>query len=219
MRRCETTLEAEMTPAESAFLRELLTAERRSGPHLEVGTAAGGTLCHMMACYPNTSRPRFVVVDSMRYFPQQAEIVRNNLSQHGLPADTVDFRISASDYAFQEATRRGDKFDFILIDACHKIRAVTSDLKWTRLLNVDGLVCLHDYTPKFPGVMLAVDRFLARNANYEIAGQAESLLAIRKTAESNRPEVSLTDSAYGLVMSLPLAMERKLRKWNQRKSA
>lgn len=219
MRRCETTLEAEMTPEESAYLRELLTASRRGGPHLEVGTAAGGTLCHMMACYPNTARPRFVVVDSMNYFPQQAEIVRNNLTQHGLPADTVDFRISASDHAFQEATRRGDKFDFMLIDACHKIRAVTNDLKWTRLLNVNGLVCLHDYTAKFPGVMLAADRFLARNSNYEVAGQAGSLLAIRKTAESSRREVSLSDSAFGLIMSLPLAMERKFRKWNLRKSA
>jgi predicted O-methyltransferase YrrM len=219
MRRCETTLEAEMTPTESAFLRELLTTERRSGPHLEIGTAAGGTLCHMMACFPNTSRPPFVVVDRMTYFPQQAETVRNNLNRHGLPADTVDFRIAASDQAFQEAARRGDRFDFMLIDACHKIRAVTSDLKWTRLLNVNGLVCLHDYTPKFPGVMFAVDRFLSRNSNYEVVGRGDSLLAIRKRAASSRREVSLSDSAYGLIMSLPLAMERKIRKWNLRKSA
>jgi len=219
MRCCETTLEAEMTPAESAFLRRLLTEQQRSGLHLEVGTAAGGTLCHMMGSYSNATRPRFVVVDRMTYFPAQVDIVRDNLNRHGLPAETVDFRIATSDAAFQEATRRGDKFDFMLIDACHKIRAVTSDLRWTRLLNVNGLVCLHDYGPKFPGVTLSVDRFLARNPNYEIVGQVDSLVAIRKTAVGSGGEISLTDTAYSFVMSMPLAMERKIRKWNLRKSA
>jgi len=221
MRRCSETLEAEMTPGEQEFLQNLVRTENFTGPHLEIGTAAGGTLCRMMSCFSDESRPRFVVVDRMTYFPNQQGIVHENLRNHGLNPDTVDFRTSTSTEAFQTASRQDDRFDFMLVDASHKIRAVMSDLKWTRLLNVGGVACFHDYCDKFPGVKLSIDRFLSQHPNYEKIGHVDSLLAIRKKSASSTAEVSFNDSAYSVLMYVPLEVDRKIKKWKtrQRKAA
>ncbi|MCE9543977.1 MAG: class I SAM-dependent methyltransferase [Planctomycetia bacterium] len=213
MRPCATTLEAEMTPLEHEYLLRLIGDAHHTGKHLEIGTAAGGTLCAMMGCFDDQQRPPFVVVDRMTYFPDQAATVRRNLSQRGLDPNQVDFRVATSAAAFADAEERGDVFDFMLIDSCHKILAVMADLRWTRLLAVGGILCLHDYCPKFPGVMRAVDRFLSQYPNYERMGLAGSLLAIRKATATAGQEVTPLDQAYALAWHLPLVAQRKIDKW------
>lgn len=215
MRRCATTLEAEMSTEEHQLLVDVLRSDHGTGTHLEIGTAAGGTLCEMLAAFDVKQRPRFAVVDSMQYFPDQLETVKRNVAQHGFDAQAIDFRVATSEDAFSRAAAAGDSFDFILIDGCHKIRAVMSDLKWTRLVNVGGIICLHDYSPKFPGVTKAVNRFLSRNPNYERIGLAGSLLALRKTAMSTRPEVTRSDNLYALAWYLPLQLRKKLERANR----
>lgn len=219
MRRCATSLEGEMTKAEHAFLFGILRREKFEGPHLEIGTAAGGTLCAMMRCFEDATRPQFVVVDRMTYFPNQMEAVELNLRRHGLDPAKVDFRIATSTAAFLDATERGDTFDFILLDGGHKILNVMADLRWTRLLNVGGMICLHDYVPKFPGVKLSVDRFLEGHSHFQIVGQADSLIALQKVSAGARPEVSRLDRAYALAMHLPLLTRRKLDKWRSKRAA
>lgn len=220
-RPCAKTLEAEMTVREQEFLQNLIQKEHFSGAHLEIGTAAGGTLCRMMNCFTDETRPPFVVVDRMTYFPDQYQTVIENLKRNGLPAGQVDFRTTTSSEAFSRASRNRDSFDFILIDASHKILSVMADLRWTRLLNAGGVVCFHDYDDKFPGVKLAIDRFLRHHSNYEPIGLADSLFALRKTTPGPRKEVSLFDSAYSVMMYLPLEVDRKISKWksSRRKSA
>lgn len=215
MRRCATTLEAEMTAAEHNLLCQTLRELGRTGRHLEIGTAAGGTLCTMLQTFPEQQRPPFVVVDPMQYFPNQLELVRKNLADHGLDPQAVEFRVGTSASVLPEAAARNDAFDFILIDGCHKIRSVTTDLKWTRLLNVGGVVCFHDYTTQLRGVWLAVNRFLQQHPNYERVAQADSLLVVRKTAASPQPEVSAADELYARAWYLPLQIERKWRKFRK----
>lgn len=219
MRRCSETLEAEMTPAEQKFLQNIIRKKNFSGPHLEIGTAAGGTLCKMMKCFDDQTRPKFVVVDRMTYFPNQLTIVKENLSQNGLPEKGVEFRTTTSAEAFAQAEKQDDRFDFILIDASHKILAVMADLRWLRLLNVGGIACFHDYAERFPGVKLSIDRFLSRYKNYEKIGLADTLLAIRKTASCESPEVSPLDRVYSMMMYLPLEVQRKINKAKKQKAA
>ncbi len=212
MRRCATTLEAEMTAAEHDLLCQTLQNLGRSGQHLEIGTAAGGTLCAMLGSFPGSKRPPFVVVDPMSYFPNQLQLVQQNLQNHGLSPEAVDFRVGTSADAFPAAVQRQESFDFMLIDGCHKIRSVMTDLKWTRLLAVGGIVCFHDYTPEHRGVWLAVNRFLSRHPHYQQVAQADSLLVVKKTAHHARPEVSAADELYARAWYLPLQIERKWKK-------
>lgn len=188
-RPCAETLSSEMTPEELAYLRELLQQSGLKGAHLEIGTAAGGTLCELMLCYEAQVRPKFVVVDPMTYFPNQLEIIQRNLSGKGLSSSAVEFRTQTSAALFARARQAGDRFDFILIDGNHKIRYVMRDLAWTELLQPGGLVCLHDYNANHPGVQLAACYFLATNSNFEFVGKAGSLFAMRKKAGPFSPAI------------------------------
>jgi predicted O-methyltransferase YrrM len=193
MRASATTLASEVPKHELPALLACLRARQLEGVHLEIGTAAGGTLKELMRCYADGVRPHFVVVDPMRYFPDQLKIVHKNLASAGLDPDQVEFRISKSWPAFRQAEQNGDQFSFIFIDGSHKIHHVTEDLAWTRLLEPGGLVVFHDYSERFPGVTLAVDRFLARYRNYQIVERVDSLLIVEKTAAGVAKEISLWD--------------------------
>lgn len=91
-----------------------------------------------------------------------------------------------------------------------------ADLRWSRLLRTGGILCLHDYAPRFPGVRLSVDRFLGQNSNYSIIDQAGTLLAMRKDAISRIPEVTTFDRAYSMMWYLPLEAQRKIHRWKER---
>jgi predicted O-methyltransferase YrrM len=216
VRASATTLAAEVSENELAALKTLLKTRRLAGPHLEIGTAAGGTLKELIRCYPDAERPRFVVVDPMRYFPDQPAIVRKNLASAGLDPDRVDFRRSMSWPAFQQAANAGERFSFIFIDGSHKIHHVTEDLAWTRLLQPGGIACFHDYNRNFPGVMLAVDRFLACYRNYRVVEQVESLLIVEKTSASAAQEIGAWDRLRARIINVSHQMQASAKKRKQR---
>lgn len=218
-RPCATTLESEMTPQELAGLKQWIQSGRRAGRHLEIGTAAGGTLCFMMKCFEEGERPSFSVVDTMSYFADQFSLVQKNLSQHGLKPEAVEFRVMTSDEAFAKAEAAGDRFSFILVDASHKIRHVMNDLRWLRLLEPGGLVCFHDYSPAFKGVVWPVDRFLQRNPHFSRIGIAGTLLCIRKDRQGQAREVSLADSLWAGFWSPVLQIDLSLKKRMKRNPA
>ena len=211
MRPSAINTESEFRPAELAALQALLKSAQLRGPHLEVGTAAGGTLKELLLCYP-PPRPHFVVVDSFRYCPRQQEIVADNLRSAGIDPADVDMRAMSSEGALAAAAAAGEQFDFILIDANHQARHVISDLRWAKLLRPGGYLCLHDYGPMFPGVMWATDRFLANNRNYRRVSLSGSLFVIQKNEMSARDEVGSVDLVLGRVLTPLHKLRRSIRK-------
>jgi hypothetical protein len=173
----------------------LLRAADLKGPHLEIGTAAGKTLKAMMLTYREKSRPPFVVVDPFTYFPGQLDHVRDNLREAGLDPSTVDFRVGTSWALVTEALANNESYSFIFVDGVHSYLEVTQDLRWTRMLEPGGYVCIHDYKPKFPGVKWAVRWFLRRNRNYRMIGLAGSLAVLHKSGVSAMRESGPLDLA------------------------
>jgi predicted O-methyltransferase YrrM len=209
------TLQPEMKPHELECLLATIRASRLQGNFLEIGTAAGGTLCQMMRCYDDATRPHFVVLDPMRYFPGQIETVKRNLDQNGLSPDSVEFRVGNTDSELPRAQQAHEKFDFIFIDGNHKISYVTRDLGWAGLLNVGGLLCCHDYDPANPakrGVRLAVDYFLRRHRNYEKVAHVGSLLVLRKSAPSRTSKFAVPAHLLALLIEPLLRLETSVRK-------
>ena len=182
MRQCATTLESEISCAEMDSLLEVLSRKKFQEAHLEIGTAAGGTLCQLNCFYRENadSSPLFMVVDPLKYFPRQFEIVRQNLENHEVDPAEIEFLKSSSKEAFLSVSADPPDLDFILVDGNHKIRYVTEDLRWARFLRVGGILCAHDYTPSHPGVYLSLNRFLKKHKNYKILSQVETLLIIEK---------------------------------------
>ncbi len=206
------SFDPELGADELAFLLNLVRNSGLKGRHLEIGTAAGGTLCAMMSCFAPEERPPFVVVDPMSYFADQLEVVKRNLRQHGLDPAEVDIRVSRSFDAFQSAEAAGESFDFVFIDGAHKIRYVTQDLHWVRLVNVGGIICMHDYNPGQMGVMLAGARFPRHYPNYQREALVNSLLVLRKQVASRSKEISQTDYLWALAMSPWLQLKKSLAK-------
>ena len=211
-RNSATSLASELGPDELVFLVNLVRNSGLKGLHLEIGTAAGGTLCAMMKCFVPGERPRFVVVDPMAYFAGQLEVVKRNLRQHDLDPSEVDIRISRSSDAFQRAEAAGETFDLVFIDGAHKIRFVTQDLRWARLVNVGGIICVHDYNLNQRGVMLAVDRFLRKHPNYHREALIGTLLVLRKQAASRSKEITRADGLWALALSPWLQLKKSLAK-------
>jgi predicted O-methyltransferase YrrM len=182
-----------MSEAELTRLVALLKSAGLTGPHLEIGTAAGGTLKELMRSYDDAARPRFVVTDPFTYYPDQRAIVDRNLRSAGLDPDSVDFRVGFSWPLLAPALAAKERFSFIFIDGDHSELGVMRDLRWTRLLDVGGYVCLHDVRPRYPGLGRALRRFLAKNSNYQQIDLVDSLAILRKVGPSARPEVSDLD--------------------------
>jgi hypothetical protein len=148
----------------------------------------------------------------MTYFHNQLEIVKKNLRNNGFDPEAVEFRVSKSKPAFFQAEAEGEKYDFILIDGAHKIRYVTQDLRWTRLLNVGGLLCMHDYNQNHKGVMWSAERLLRKFSNYQKEALVDSLIVIRKIAPSSKPEINMLDILWANLWSQVLQWERNLKK-------
>jgi UDP-2,3-diacylglucosamine pyrophosphatase LpxH len=107
----------------------------------------------------------------------------------------------------------GDKaYDFMLIDGAHKIRYVTQDLRWLRLLKPGGVACIHDYNDRHEGVKLSVDRFLRKYPNYRREQLVGSLMILRKSGPSLAKEVAFADSLWASAFAPFLQLKINLRK-------
>jgi predicted O-methyltransferase YrrM len=213
MRPSALTMAPEVTETEMAALLDLMRKERLEGRHLEIGTAAGGTLKSLMQAYPEGARPPFSVIDPMTYFPNQMETVHQNLRQAGIDPSCVEFRIGASAELLPAAKAAGDRFDFVFIDGNHKAGYVIRDLGWGSLVRTGGVICMHDHSEGHPGVTWAASRFLRRNRGvYEKVALVQSLLVIRKVRDSVGDEVGGLDRLLGDVMSFLHGLRRSFGK-------
>ena len=216
MRRSAITLESEISDIERNALLGVLEDFSLKGTHLEIGTAAGGTLCEIYNFYKSAGReiPNFWVVDPMRYFPDQIDIVKKNLISKGVDLSKIRFLQNISSVALEKAFSEGPEFDFILIDGSHKRKYVTQDLIWTRFLKKGGILCAHDYSPRFPGVHSSINLFLKKYENYEKVSITESLIIITKKDFSKVPEISslmkISSVIVGFFQQIIISIRKRL---------
>jgi predicted O-methyltransferase YrrM len=221
MRKSASTLESEIQEDEMTSLLKTLRDKELNGTHLEIGTAAGGTLCILTSFYleHSESRPSFMVVDPFNYFPSQFEIVCKNLRSHGMDPQSIEFLKTTSKEAFSHIKSNPPELEFILIDGNHKVRHVTQDLRWARFLKPGGILCAHDYCPSHPGVYLSIKRFLGKHSNYEIKSCVGSLLIVQKNGISTSNEVSFFDCLRANILApwfqLKASFVKRVKKWRQ----
>lgn len=183
-RASATTLESECSEQERALLRRVLSDHDLRGRHLEIGTAAGGTLKELIGHYTEREvTPEFCVIDPLTYYPDQRAIIERNLRSAGIDPASVGFWVGVTSDFLERERSSGGRFDFVFIDADHRAYPVMIDLQWADLVNPGGFVCLHDRSEKFPGVGWAIDHFLKKSPEFEFVEQAGTLVVLRKITE------------------------------------
>ena len=149
-RRSEITLE------EARFLGELVRSAPAARPIIEIGTLFGGST-RIIALFKQP-QTKLVTVDSFRWNPFGL-----TCKQHGdLTRDILSDEVQNSNVQIRDV----DKNEFyagysdgppglVFLDANHSYESTKADLVWARKVGA-ALVCGHDYSQKFPGVMKAV---------------------------------------------------------------
>jgi len=135
----------------------------------------------------------------MTYFPDQLAIVKRNLSTSGIDWHEVNFRVGKSWPKIRRAARKWETYSFVLCDGSHKLRHVRQGLGSARLVETGRVICLHDYHPKVPGVVAAVDRLLASHPEYQVFRQTGTLLILKKTGRAAVLEIGWRDRVRALV--------------------
>ena len=188
MRASALTKESELSPSALNCLLIELEALKLSGAHLEIGTAAGGTLKAILELYAKMDHKIsiFFVIDPMTYFPDQYNVVVDNL-RASVDISNVEFIQMKSGDAYRSKTLEViDNIDFILVDGSHKIKYVAQDIRWADKLNVGGLLCFDDYQAGFPGVDYVVDRLVMPTNMYEKVFSEGRLLVLRRVRSGSK---------------------------------
>ena len=212
MRQSGVDLSSECSSAERKCIAEAIKTLSVGGNFLEVGTAAGGTLKEII----NTSDDanllsNFFVLDPLTYFPDQLKKIQQNLSNSKIDPSRVEFWKGTTDSHFPIATEKKLEFKFIFIDGDHKAFPVMNDLRWMDLLAIGGVACFHDYNKKFPGVMWSLDRFLARNDQFNVLLRADSLVVVKREGEKII-SVNKTDLLLSKFIQIYLRLRRSVNK-------
>lgn len=190
------TLNSEMTVAEVSSIKNAIKDSKLTGLHIEIGTAAGGTLCEILKCYQNELKvvpPPFIIIDPLTYFDDQYEKICLNLQNNGLSQNNITFEKNKSSVSFRNLSGHAGEIEFILIDGNHKINHFVGDLRFSRYLRAGGLLLIHDYSNNFKGIHSATNIFLNRYRNYEVLSYVDSLIILRKKTVTNTQEVSVID--------------------------
>ena len=218
MRQSATTGDSELDPISLQAILDLFERERFRGAHLEIGTAAGGTLKSMLQWYSNKGDvPDFHVVDPMTYFPNQLNIVKKNIEKADLSLEGVSFHVGTSKERYHLDSAAVTSFDFILIDGSHKAHHVVWDLLWLSKLAIGGVVVFDDYQAGFNGVDFVVDRFLARRHDFKVIDQKGRALFVKRVGLSGRFMVSWQDLVLAKIMTplfqIKVSSQKRLRRF------
>lgn len=83
---------------------------------------------------------------------------KENVAQEIASGKIVPMRMTSTKAAAELAIFGDRKPDMVFIDADHRYESVAADIAaWRGLIADDGILCGHDYSKEWPGVMKAVD--------------------------------------------------------------
>jgi hypothetical protein len=154
---------SEISLAEARFLGSLVQRAPANRPIVEIGTLFGGSTRILALFKPRETT--LITVDNFGWNPfglthnQHLEITRQMLADLGA-SDNVELRDMDKEAFY--AGYAGPPPGLVFLDANHSYESTRRDIEWARAVGA-GLICGHDYSPRFPGVMQAVNELGGAN--------------------------------------------------------
>jgi hypothetical protein len=142
---------------ESRALGALVAGLTEPGPIVEVGTLFGWST-RVMVLFKDPTR-ELITVDSYVWNPLLLPAEQHARATGAALQDAVDrhgVRVVTQDKAAFYETYTGPAPSLVFLDAIHSYEETRKDIEWARRVRAKT-ICLHDYSPKHPGVVQAVD--------------------------------------------------------------
>lgn len=145
----------EMTVAERKALHDLVRAHPEEGTLIEIGTLFGATA--LIFALAKSERQQLLCVDcfawnQFRLRPEEhAAITRKLVGRLGNSVQLLE----KTGFDFYQ-TYRGGPPVIAFYDAVHDYKSTIEFIRWAQSVQA-RVICGHDYTPQFPGVIQAVD--------------------------------------------------------------
>ncbi|MEO8697249.1 MAG: class I SAM-dependent methyltransferase [Acidimicrobiales bacterium] len=147
----------QVTLTEARFLSELCRELPEDSTIVEIGTLFGYSTRVIALAKPQSAK--LVTVDAYSWNPLCLRpSAHRRVTAELLEESVRDFNVSvvAADKDDFYASYRGPAPALIFLDADHGYEPTKRDIEWATSFP-GALVCVHDYTAAFPGVMRAVD--------------------------------------------------------------
>jgi len=176
------TTPGQISIREAKLLAELVKSLDDPGPIVEIGTLFGWSTRVMILAKPQETE--LITVDSYGWNPlglsesEHFDVTSAILAESKLHLNVSQIRQHKADFF---RTYSGAKPALIFLDAIHSYEETRKDLEWATQFK-NSVICLHDYTNLWPGVIQAVDELggphriegslcaLRQGVGYEAAG-------------------------------------------------
>jgi hypothetical protein len=144
---------------EELILLEQLVRESSSisGPIVEIGTLLGVSATHMALWKSPTKR--IITVDNFAWNPwgltsHQHHDLTYQMLYYLIQTNHVELTVMGKDEFF--SSYAGEAPSLVFLDAIHTYEKTAADIAWARKVGA-AIICGHDYSSQFPGVVQAVD--------------------------------------------------------------
>ncbi|MCK4529072.1 class I SAM-dependent methyltransferase [candidate division WOR-3 bacterium] len=112
-------------------------------------------------------------------YQNMLELFKEIIKKVGLGDMVIPYRGTSSEFA--QSVTTDSKFRMIFIDGDHTYEGVTQDIfSLVNLLREDGIICFHDYSENFPGVIKAVNKHIISSPDFSDFSLVGSLLIAKK---------------------------------------
>lgn len=131
----------------------------------EVGVAWGS---HARSILSNVDMKELILIDPWeKYELKDQSIDPSNFYEETVERFKNDNNVKIlREFSTKAVLRFSDEyFDFVYIDACHTYEDVVQDLSvWWPKIKSGGVLCGHDFSEEWPGIVRAVTEFCGRNS-------------------------------------------------------
>lgn len=159
--------------AESRFLGELVSNLSSPGPIVEIGTLFAWST-RIISLFKSASR-ELITVDNYSWNPLNLSPDLHYKTTYQILAEAIrnhNVKLVRQDKSSFYKCWNGKAPSLVFLDAIHTYQETSADIAWAKTVGAH-VICLHDYSPVFPGVIQAV------NESGGVQRQVESLVVLR----------------------------------------
>lgn len=150
---------SEISLEEGRFLGSLAQQVPDDGCIVEIGTLFGASTRVLALFKPSTAK--LITVDSFSWNPlgltrrEHARLTKAALAE-GVQLHNIELREMDKAAFFATYQRHGTPPSMVFLDADHSYESTRQDILWARGVGAK-IICGHDYSEAFPGVVRAVE--------------------------------------------------------------